>query len=420
MAPRDRSQDSPINPGDPSLLQYRPVDQNYINNDPVAKGYAQRGDMAGLNNYLHTRGMRLPDANTEGYQYDVNQRQIIRTSTPWYKDPAMLGTLGMMGVGGAYAAGAFGGGAAAPAATTAGLGPSTPASMAGTAAALSQGTPALIAADVAAPAVTQAVAPAATAGLLRTFLPKLFDFGTNLAGNVIANRGAQQSAQTLADAATRAAELTAQAQREALDLQRQQYEQTRSDQMPWLQYGTSAINTLGNLMGLRPADIATIPPPQGPAAPTTAGPGSVTQRGGPPGTPTGHTAVPRPLGEVPPTTGRRSDLGDSSALTRTYVPPMPTPSAAPSAGQTPQPPPQAVPRTGTPPTGVQGPQAMQGPQGSAMTVSVKWPDGSTTRIPTSQLARYISLGAQPVGVNSGNNGQQMPQPQPQPTMSGMY
>lgn len=257
------------------------------------------------------------------------------------------------------------------------------------------------------------VVTGATGGIAWKVIGKLFDFGGDAADAAIRTRGANQAVQTQVDAQLRAAELLAKAQQEALDLQKQQYQQSRSDMMPWLRYGTSAVNTLGNLMGLAPADIPDVQMPgsgTGAAGPTTAGPGSTTQRGGPPGIDTGHHAIPRPPYSVPPTTGVASS--NTNALTRTYVPPTvvsPTPATPPAA-----PPPQT---RATPPSATGQTPSQTAQPNSATMVAVKWPDGSTTRIPTSQLARYISLGAQPVDMNAQ---MQKQAPQQQPTLGGMY
>lgn len=405
------TQDSPIAPGDPNLLKYQPIDQAFLERDPTAAAYARAHDMAGLNNYLHSIGRRLPVFAQEGYDYKVESGKIERTSTPWYKDPALLGAMALPVVAATPALAAWsaygsgGGGAAAGAGTgTAALGPSTAASRAATQAVVRGSTvPASLSPAGLGPAAGGGGAAAgfATAKLVKD----LWGGAADIIDAKIRSNALNNAADTQAAAAERAAQILAQAQREALDFQKQQYAQTRSDQKPWLAMGTSAVNTLGNLMGLKPADIPDIPlnssaPVTGPVGP------AASQR--PVGEPTGGTAIPRPPYSVPPTTGA------TNALTRTYVPPTATP---PSVTPTPS---QAPPGPGQGRTAPAGITANTNPQvaptGSDRTnatmVTVKWPDGTTTRIPTSQLARYVSLGAQPVGTS-----QQSPQ---QPTMGGMY
>lgn len=414
------TQDSPIAPGDPNLRQYQPVDQAFIDRDPRAAAYARMHDMAGLNNYLHSLGRRLPVFAQEGYDYNVASGKIERTSTPWYKDPALLGAIGLPVAVAAFPAlaGASAGGAGGS--TAAGLGPSTAANMAATNAVVGGST---VPTSLAAGAGT-AGAGVATAKILNT----VWGGAADIIDTIIRDKALNQAADTQSAAAERAAQIIAESEQQALDFQKQQYAQSRSDLKPWLAYGTSAVNTLGNLMGLKPADIPDI-------ALTGSGTGTGAYQfpggppgvrapaaGGPPGQPTGGTAIPRPPGSVPPTTGKRSDaadIGSGSALTRTYVPPSTATPRVPT--QTGQPPP-AQPGARTPPSGIQStaPQQFSPETGyganatNADNIMVKWPDGTTTKIPKAQLGRYLSLGAEPVGT-----GTMQPQQQ-QPTMGGMY
>lgn len=122
--------------GDPTQLQYAPVDQKFIDSDPIASKLARERSMGDLNNYLHTLGKRLPTGAGENYSYNVNTGRIERWQPPWYKDPALIGAialpaaaLAIPALGGVGAAGAAGGGGAAAtgtgAGTAAGVLPST-------------------------------------------------------------------------------------------------------------------------------------------------------------------------------------------------------------------------------------------------------------------------------------------------------
>src|SRR5688500_8923523 len=72
----------------------------------------------------------------------------------------------------------------------------------------------------------------------------------SLFGAGMQSNAAGDAAQMQMDAANRAAELMAQTQREALGLQRDIYNQTRTDQQPWIQAGQGSVNKLAHLMGI--------------------------------------------------------------------------------------------------------------------------------------------------------------------------
>jgi hypothetical protein len=225
----------------------------------------------------------------------------------------------------------------------------------------------------------------------------------NFLGSRNAANAATGAAQTQADAAERAAKLLADAQRESLAFQKDQWAQTQSNMKPWLAMGTSAVNTLGNLMGLKAANIPTVNfqgsgQPSGPVAGGTSGPRAGA--GGPGGVLTGGVAVPRPggggvavprpggSGIPPPSGGGSGRAGSTSLLTRT------SPIAGGDAGVAP-------PVPSNTPTANQPTTMASTYNTNATSVMVTWPDGSTSRVPASQLPRYISLGAQPVNQPSG-------------------
>lgn len=71
--------------------------------------------------------------------------------------------------------------------------------------------------------------------------------GATVASSLIGANAASSAASKQSDAANRAA-----------DLQNQQYQQTRQDQMPWMQAGQTALNALTPLaMNYKPFDMAT-------------------------------------------------------------------------------------------------------------------------------------------------------------------
>lgn len=72
--------------------------------------------------------------------------------------------------------------------------------------------------------------------------------GSMLLGGVASAYGAHESA----GAAESAAETQAEAARYSADISQQQYEQTREDQMPWMQAGERALGTLEEMMASPP------------------------------------------------------------------------------------------------------------------------------------------------------------------------
>lgn len=70
-------------------------------------------------------------------------------------------------------------------------------------------------------------------------------FGANQAASA-----SKDAAKIQSDAALKAAGLMAETQREALGFQRDVYNQTRTDQQPWIQAGQGSVGKLAHLMGI--------------------------------------------------------------------------------------------------------------------------------------------------------------------------
>lgn len=80
---------------------------------------------------------------------------------------------------------------------------------------------------------------------------------TSIAAGAMGSRASQSAANVQAQAADRAAEaqieaarLSAEVQREGLDFQKKTYEQTRADQLPWLEAGKTALTSYMGELGL--------------------------------------------------------------------------------------------------------------------------------------------------------------------------
>lgn len=182
--------------------------------------------------------------------------------------PALMALAG----GGAAAGGAGGAGGSSAAPAAAGLIPST-----STGAAMST------AATPLAVSGGSSMAGAGGTGFLGSMQnlltdPKfLVNAGANVLGGVLTSR-----------AAGKAADQQAQAARDSLNLQRNIYEQGRSDQMPWLNAGRGAVTTLSRLMGVDGVNPAAAMPqtspqgqqamPRSPMAQLATGGGTVLMR----------------------------------------------------------------------------------------------------------------------------------------------
>lgn len=78
-----------------------------------------------------------------------------------------------------------------------------------------------------------------------------------VAGAAVTVVGGYLSSKSASDAAQGAADSSSAASRYAADLQKQEFDQQRQDQMPWLQNGTSALNRLSYLTGVGPGGMQT-------------------------------------------------------------------------------------------------------------------------------------------------------------------
>lgn len=83
--------------------------------------------------------------------------------------------------------------------------------------------------------------------LLGQLLPQLISGGTSLIGGYVASRAAGRAADTQSAASDRAAELQAQSGREAIDFQRETLRQQQQNQQPWIDAGTGALRTIGDI-----------------------------------------------------------------------------------------------------------------------------------------------------------------------------
>lgn|SRR5262245_5686782 len=224
-------------------------------------------------------------------------------------------------------------------------------------------------------------------------MPSLTDFlfgpGIGIAGSVVdailRHRAVNKTADILQQGSQQSTQAIVNAANQGVDINKALFDYQSQLMKPYYEYGTGAMQTLGNLMGVKPATMPPMTWPANPNAPGAPGPpapgGAPNVRanapGSAPGVPTGGVAVPRtpptlpPPGGAPPAGGAEPPPPEqAAALTRALPPP-----SAPSA-----PPPQAA--STTP---------------SAGAVTVQWPDGSTTKVPSNQLSRYTALGARVAG-----------------------
>lgn len=192
------------------------------------------------------------------------------------------------------------------------------------------------------------------------------------------SRAASHAADTQTAAGEHAAELQYAADQQALAFAKSTWAQTQKNMAPWLQYGSGAVHTLGDLMGIKPdmsiggSDLPDASQPGGPPV-DVAGGGRTPDTPGATGV--SGTATPRP-GTTPPnrTGGRSVDTTYPSAtLDSTMAPP------------------QAAPSTTAPPPARQR-SASQQPS----MVRIRWDDGTEQTVPTDQVAHYQELGAKVV------------------------
>lgn len=84
--------------------------------------------------------------------------------------------------------------------------------------------------------------------LLSRLLPQLISGGTSLIGGVIASRAANNAAQVQADAATQAAETMRLAGQDAIGFNREVLQQQQENLQPWLDAGTGALTSIGDML----------------------------------------------------------------------------------------------------------------------------------------------------------------------------
>jgi len=88
--------------------------------------------------------------------------------------------------------------------------------------------------------------------------------GATIYGANRASNAAQGAARTQSDAANRAADLQYRSTQDALNFQREQWNQARQDFAPYLQMGRQSLGTLGNMMGFQGGSSPMAQGPQGP------------------------------------------------------------------------------------------------------------------------------------------------------------
>lgn len=320
--------------GDPANLRYRPIDQAFLDRDARASMLARSGNMAALNDYLHTLGLRLPSGN-EGSYFNVRTGQIERTTPPWYRDPALIGALALpaatVAVPGLLGAGATAGtpaasagipgavgtsGSAAPAlagtapavlptsaigATTVGTAGYVP--MAASAAPVAAGGPAVAGSEGWMPWDWAAGSGGGGGGssLLGKIgsafsSPNVIGAGIGAAGNLIgagiAAGGATDAAKIQAAYLEKALEYEKQRDAYLQGLERQRYANVQQRLTPYLALGNSAADRIARLMG----GSAVLPQlPTGSDQPPPPVPLQDYYQRGPatPGSPPLGTAVPR-------------------------------------------------------------------------------------------------------------------------------
>lgn len=120
------------------------------------------------------------------------------------------------------------------------------------------------------------------------------------------------SASKQASASKKAARTEAKSADEASQVQKDMYNQTRQDQMPWLKSGTAALNTMDWLMGLTPKAGQAAPPVDAKGQPIPAG--STTAAVAPT---TNFTGGPYE-GPYDPNEGKNTSLGAYGSLSKAF------------------------------------------------------------------------------------------------------
>lgn len=205
-------------------------------------------------------------------------------------------------------------------------------------------------------------------------------------GNAINNATQAQTA-----AANKSIDALTTAMNNSIAVQEAEYKQAQANQAPWLAYGSGAVQTLGQLMGVKPQWPSEVQFPSltnpGPTGIVPNIPGGGHKNPNPPGT--SPIAVPR--GSLPGATPPPPNQGGA--------PPPPGPGTSP--------PTTAVPRgsTNANTNGTQSyGQPQRGPQSQFAdtsqpqegSVKVRWPNGMVQDVPDYQLDQYEALGAQRV------------------------
>jgi hypothetical protein len=185
----------------------------------------------------------------------------------------------------------------------------------------------------------------------------------------------KEAAATQVASADKAIALMSQAQKDALDFQKQQWAASQANMAPWIASGQGAVNKLSFLLGI------------GPKGTTTAGGGgsSTTPTTTPTTPPPSNygTAVPRPGSPAVPTSGNSGEMEPVPRPTQDTGPTWPHGPTRTLADVA------TVPPTDTPPNS--GTLAGVGTRG---TVVMQAPDGTIQAVPASDVAHYASRGAQ--------------------------
>lgn len=103
-----------------------------------------------------------------------------------------------------------------------------------------------------------------TKSTLESLLPWIFagtSLGTNLFGLTSSNGAIEKAITAQSDAAKYSADLQNKAATEAIGLQRDIYNQSRQDALPWLNTGKAALGRLSHMAGLKPEGMAPYAPP---------------------------------------------------------------------------------------------------------------------------------------------------------------
>lgn len=215
-------------------------------------------------------------------------------------------------------------------------------------------------------------------GVIGTTAAILIAAGLGTAGAAYQSHAAGSAADQQIASGDRAAQLQYQATQDALKFAREQWASQQKNMAPWLQYGSGAVRTLGDLMGIQPdMSVGGAPPESGSPGGLPVSPIPTNRTMDTPGvTGVAGTAVPRPGAPPRPPSSNRgaTTLGDVMG---------------PPSGGAP-PPAQATPPLTPPPT-----RRRSASQGQDMT-RIRWADGTEQTVQSSQVARYVELGAEVV------------------------